>query len=159
MIEQKTSVKAELLSSMFEFQGKIFDNAFENLTEELALKCPSEHSNHSNWLLGHILHSRYMLANMLGDGTINPFGEIYWKSIENGDYPTINEISKSFAKAGRELKEKLLGTSDAELEAKPAPDKPALIDIVSFFLYHEAYHLGQLGYARKIIGLEAMKSH
>ena len=159
MTEQKTNAKASLLGGMFVFHDRIFHNAFENLTEALALRRPSENSNHSNWVLGHILHCRYMLANMLGLEAVDPFGEIYWTGIENREYPTIAEISGHFPKISGKLMDKLSAMDDAELDARPAPDKPCLTDIVSFFVYHEAYHLGQLGYARKLIGLEAMVSH
>ncbi len=159
MTQEKTNVKAELFSSMFQFQGGIYKNALENLTDELAHQRPSDKSNHTNWLLGHILHCRYMLANMIGVEAKNPFDKTYWGAIEDKTYPEINEVTKHFPSISSLLVDKLSSMTDAELDAKPAPDKPSTADIVSFFVYHEAYHLGQIGYARKMIGLEALKSN
>jgi len=144
---------------MFKFQGGIYQNALEDLTEELALKRPSNKSNHANWLLGHILHCRYMLANMIGAKAENPFDEVYCDAIENGDYPTVEKVFAQFPIISEKVLDRLSGLTDSELDAKPAHDKPALADIVSFFVYHEAYHIGQLGYVRKLIGLAPMKSH
>lgn len=159
MIEQKTNTKAKIFGGMFKYQGGIYQNALKDLTDERALKRPSDKSNHTNWLLGHILHCRFMLANMIGVKTENPFGKMYWNAIVDKGYPTVKEVVDNFLKLNDELLDKLDGMSDSELDAKPAADKPSLTDVISFFVYHEAYHLGQLGYARKIIGLEALKSH
>jgi len=159
MIDQKSQAKAETFSNMFQFQGGIFHNALENLTEEDALKKPYEHSNHINWLLGHILHCRFMLGNMLGMKADNPFGEIYWTAIEDKAYPSVEEIVKEFPKISEKVIAKIASMTNDELDARPAPDKPSMTEMVSFFVYHEAYHIGQIGYARKAIGLKAMKSH
>ena len=159
MIQQKTNAKAELLSSTFKFQEGIFQNALIGLTDELAHQRPSEQNNHINWLLGHLLHCRYMLSNMLGIEAENPFGNSYWEAIENKAYPRLDELVKYFPTISSLLIEKLSDMTDEELDAKPAPDKPSTTEIVSFFAYHEAYHLGQIGYARKMIGLDALKSN
>ena len=159
MTKEKTNLKAELFSNMFQFQCGIYQNALENLTDELANQRPSDKNNHTNWLLGHILHCRYMLANMIGVEAENPFDKIYWGTIEDKDYPKIKEVTKHFPIISSLLTDKLSKMTDAELDTKPAPDKPSTADIVSFFVYHEAYHLGQIGYARKMIGLETLKSN
>ena len=159
MNDVKTNTKAETFGKMFRFQEGIYNNAFENLTEDVALKRPSERSNHMNWLLGHVLHCRFMLANMIGSAAKNPFENVYWDAIGNKDYPRIQEIQGQFPQIGKELEERLSHMSNDEMDSRPAPDKPSMAELVSFFVYHEAYHLGQLGYARKIVGLEPLKSH
>ena len=154
-----SNVKAATFSGMFQFQGTIYDNAQANLTEAQAMQRPTEHNNHMNWLLGHVLHCRYMLANMLGVQAENPFGQRYWTEIEDGEYPTVAEVVQHFPAISKQLTEALNGLSDAQLDARAAEDKPSLTEIVSFFVYHEAYHLGQLGYARKALGMDAMKAN
>ncbi|GJM34717.1 MAG: hypothetical protein DHS20C18_37180 [Saprospiraceae bacterium] len=159
MTEKISNSKAETFIGMFQFQGGIFHNALENLEQEDALKRPSENSNHINWLLGHIVHCRYMLANMLGVKAENPFGKTFWTAIENKDYPTIKEVVSQFPEISNKLLDKISSIGNEAFDAKPSPDQPSTADLVSFFIYHEAYHIGQIGYARKLIGLEAMKSH
>ena len=100
-----------------------------------------------------------MLANMIGVEAENPFSNTYWGAIEDKDYPEIKEVTKHFPSITSLLINKLSIMTDAELDTKAAPDKPSTADMVSFFVYHEAYHLGQIGYARKMIGLEALKSN
>ncbi len=159
MIDQKSQAKAETFSNMFQFQGGIFHNALDNLSEQDALIRPTPHSNHINWLLGHVLHCRFMLGNMLGVKVENPFGETYLKAIEDKTYPSVEEIVEEFPKISEKLIAKIASMTNDELDARPAPDKPSMTEMVSFFVYHEAYHIGQIGYARKAIGLKAMKSH
>lgn len=159
MIEQKVNAKAELFSSMLQFQAGIFQNALKDLTEELALVRPSGRSNHINWLLGHILHCRYMLANMLEADAENPFGNTYWTAIEDKEYPSVEAVVSQLPIVSEKLLEKLSEMEESALVRVISPGRPALADIVSFFIYHEAYHLGQIGYARKLVGMEAMQSH
>ena len=154
-----SNVKAATFSGMFEFQGTIYENAQANLSEEQAQQRPGEHNNHINWLLGHVLHCRFMLANMLGVEAENPFGQRYWTAIEEVEYPAVAEVVQHFAGISSKLVAALNTMSDEQLDARPAEGKPSMSEIVSFFVYHEAYHLGQLGYARKAIGMEAMKAN
>jgi uncharacterized damage-inducible protein DinB len=151
--------KAEVFSNMFQFQSSIFHNALVQLTQEDSLKRPSPQSNHINWLLGHIVHCRYMIAGMIGVKAENPFGNRYWTPIDDASYPTLREIVETFPIISEKLLDRLSGMTNEDLEVSPAPGQPSWSDIVSFFVYHEAYHLGQIGYARKLIGLEAMKSN
>ncbi len=159
MNDVKAHTKAETFTKMFQFQEGIYNNAFSDLTDEVALERPSKRSNHMNWLLGHILHCRFMLGNMIGIEAKNPFGNVYWDAIEDSAYPSIKEMLAEFPQISKKLEERLSHMTDDELNSKPNPDRPAPAELVSFFVYHEAYHLGQLGYARKIIGMEPLKSH
>ncbi len=154
-----TNKKAGVYAAMFRFQEGIFNNAFDNLTQEDALERPSERSNHLNWLLGHILHCRYMLAGMVGVQLENPFGNLFWEPIADREYPGIDKIRDSFPVISEQLLTILSAFTDEELDAIPAPDQPSLSEIISFFAYHEAYHIGQLGYIRKFIGMEPLKSN
>lgn len=159
MKDNNLNTKGATFSGMFTFQEGIYHHALDNLKKEDALKRPTEHSNHINWLLGHILHCRFMLANMLGIKAENPFGNTYWTAIENKDYPGLNDLVTQFPGISSLLVERLAGMSNEQLDATPAKGQPSLAEMVAFFIYHEAYHIGQIGYARKAIGLGAMKSN
>ena len=154
-----STAKAQAFVGLFQFQATIVQNAQLGLTEALALKRPSGHNNHINWMLGHLLHCRYMLAKMLGVAAENPFGNTYWEALDNRSYPPVGEVMQHFPAISAQLMQALGGLTDAELDAQPDPDQPSLTEMVSFFVYHEAYHIGQIGYARKGIGMEAMKSN
>ena len=137
--------------SMFQFQESIFSNALDGITESDALRVISPHSNHINWLVGHIVHCRYMLVNMLGVQQTNPFEDLYWKASEAQSFSTLSDISKEFFRISDLLKDALLNPLGDNSKATP--------EMISFFIYHEAYHLGQIGYLRKALGMGVMKSH
>ncbi|MDN5205573.1 DinB family protein [Fulvivirgaceae bacterium BMA10] len=153
------NLKGTTYSGLFQMQGEIFNNAFDKLSDKLALSRASDNSNHINWLLGHVLHCRFMLANMIGLQEVNPLGDQYFKAIEHKDYPGIDEIRQHWPQISEKLLNKISSMSNEDLDTRPAENKPSLSDIISFFIYHEAYHLGQIGIVRKIIGMEALKSN
>jgi len=155
----KNNLKGDTFSGMFQFQSGIYDNAQVDLTEEVALKKASQNSNTINWLLGHILHCRFMLAKMIGVKVENPFGETYWGPLQDKKYPKVKEVVSHFPAVSKKLTSRISSMTNEELDARPAEGQPSLADIISFFAYHEAYHLGQIGFARRAIGLEAMKSN
>jgi hypothetical protein len=159
MKTQEANVKSELFCHMLEYQGGIFQNAFDNLTDEFALIRPSERSNHSNWLLGHIVHCRFMLAGMIGLEVKNPHEEIYWQAIDNIAYPSIERLNADFKNISSLLINEIGNLTDESLEDNSVAHQPPLAEWISFFAYHEAYHLGQIGYLRKLIGMESLKSN
>jgi uncharacterized damage-inducible protein DinB len=157
MTEQKTT-KAETFKHMFQFQMGIFNNALENLDDKKALIRMTNNTNHMNWLLGHILHCRYMLLNMLGNNEQNPFGQLYWTAIEDKPYPKIQEVISLMPGISQRLDATLSSLNDEKIEQENE-DKSSLEGTLVFFAYHEAYHLGQLGLLRKAVGLGALKSY
>ncbi len=159
MIETTTRSKLEVFKDMLAFQERIFHNVFKGLTDKVAIQRPHHQGNHSNWLVGHIVHCRYMLASMLGMEVAQPFGQLYWEPVSTEKkYPGLEEIKSNFDGISKGLSAQLDGMSDREL-LNTQKGQPALKEIIPFFIYHEAYHLGQLGYVRKWIGLEPLISN
>jgi uncharacterized damage-inducible protein DinB len=159
MVAQQTHVKAETFSGMFQFQHGIFENALDNLSDAIALKSLPGTSNHMNWLLGHIVHCRFMLSGMIGLQQSNPFGNMYWSAVAEAPYPTVEEIARQMTEISKSMTDKIGELSDDELMARANEQTPSLNDIISFFAYHEAYHLGQIGLVRKGVGLGTLKSN
>jgi hypothetical protein len=159
MTAQQKHSKSETLRGMFLFQRGIFENALDGLSDVAALKRISDTSNHMNWLLGHIVHCRFMLAGIVGIRESNPFGNTYWSGIEEKAYPNVSEVVLQMNSISEKLMAKLASLSDEALDATLGPDQPVLGDVISFFSYHEAYHLGQVGMVRKLVGLGSLKSN
>jgi uncharacterized damage-inducible protein DinB len=158
MTDLKKLSQAKTFIGMLQFQARILNNVFDNLPEEAALKRVSSNANHINWLAGHILHCRFMLAGMIGINETNPFGQTYWLAIDDKAYPGVKEIAAQIPHISEQLIEKLSSLSDDEMDTRPSGNKQSLGEIIAFFVYHESYHLGQIGIVRKIIGLGALKS-
>ena len=145
---------------MLEIQSGIFNNAFEKINDQEALLRPNDQVNHINWLLGHIVTCRFMLFNLLGGNESDRYFNLYFKAInENAKYVSLEEIMTQWNKITKLLICRVESITDEEMNnIIPGKDgRPK--DFLSFFIYHEAYHLGQIGYARKYLGLGVLKSN
>ena len=144
---------------MFNMQGGIFNNAFDGIKDKDALKRPNDQVNHLNWLLGHIATCRYMLLNLLGGKEADQYFNIYFKALSTDtNYPAIAEVKSNFDNATKLLIQKIESIAEEEMETQIPGKGGRPKDFISFFIYHEAYHLGQIGYARKFLGLPVLKS-
>ena len=140
-------------------QAGIFNNAFEGITDKDALKRPNNQVNHLNWLLGHLATCRFMLLNLIGGKENDPYFNLYFKAIaDDTRYPALSVIKNNWELATRLLTEKIETLSDEEMNSEIPGKGGRPKDFISFFIYHEAYHLGQVGYARKFLGLPVLQS-
>ncbi|HWY12981.1 MAG TPA: DinB family protein [Bacteroidia bacterium] len=164
-METKTqSSPISALINQFELQTRLFNNVLDNITDDHAHKPVKEDTNHLAWLTGHVLSSRYMLANILGIPDKEPNAEFFGngKGIQKGvKYPSINEIRKEWNPMAEKLMIKLNAITNEELSAKaPFPVPMSASDIkaaIAFFSHHEAYTIGQMGLLRRFHGFPGMK--
>lgn len=149
--------------AQFELQTMLYTNCVDGWTEADAEKRPGQ-ANHVKWIAGHLVSSRCSLANVLGLGLQEPFPALFENRERRQDdvqYPSMAELTKDWNGISAKLTAKLKSMSDPELNT-PAPfPTPAgdgtIKGTIGFFAHHEAYTIGQLGYARRIAGMEAMK--
>jgi len=152
------------LISQFELQTRLFNNVLENITDEQSSKKLTEDTNHLSWLTGHVLSSRYMLANVLGLAVNEPHAELFsrGKGLQKGvTYPSVNELQKEWNPLSEKLLAKLNALGENDLAA-PAPfplpmGGSDIKTLVSFMSHHEAYTIGQMGILRRFNGLPGMK--
>lgn len=151
---------ASAYTDMLNMQAGIFNNAFDGINDKDALKRPNDQVNHINWLLGHLTTCRYMLLNLIGGNASDPNFNIYFKAIaDETKYPALKEIREHWEKVSSVLIEKIESISEEEMETEIPGKGGRPKDFISFFTYHEAYHLGQVGYARKFLALPVLKSN
>lgn len=158
-MNQVQSITAENLANQFAYQGTIFHNALVELTDEKAKLRINNITNPINWLLGHLMCCRYMLAQMVGAEVSETYNDIYFKGYdESKEYMTLQKITELWEDASHKLITQLSSMSEEQLNADPH-GHGKVKDTVAFFLYHEAYHLGQIGLSRKAHQLGIMKSN
>jgi uncharacterized damage-inducible protein DinB len=154
--------KLEAVISQFEIHNILFGNVLEG-TEENNAHSLNEFTNHISWIAGHLVSSRYMIANLLGLQLEEPYVGLFehGKGIDRkAEYPTISKQINAWNEITPQLIEKLKSTPDETLDNKgpfKVPTGETIGQIINFFAHHEAYHLGQLGILRKYFGKEAMK--
>lgn len=142
-----------------QLQNGIFQNALQDITDEQALFRANDQSNHLNWVLGHLVTCRYMLANSLGLELKDPNGKLYFQPIGAYQYTSLAAIEQQWQNVSGHLLPHLKGLSNEMLGSVIDDQGTSRLSILLFYIYHEAYHLGQIGILRKILGLSPMQPY
>lgn len=159
-------MQAETIAYVFGAAHRILMANLAGITHEESLTCARETANGINWLTGHILNSRGRLARVLGAG--GPFlterESTYYgrgsRPIHAGDpCANLDQLVGGLRLSAEEISARLATMTDAELDAEIdlklfpiPPDKPTVSAMVTFLLFHEAYHNGQIALNRRAMG-------
>jgi uncharacterized damage-inducible protein DinB len=78
-------------------------------------------------------------------------------------FPTLAEIQRAWTTASHALRDRLDTVTAAELDGIVKPPfpvptgDPSMLSLLTFFVQHDSYHIGQLAMLRKHAGLPAMQ--
>jgi hypothetical protein len=141
----------------------LYKSALRDLSEEELHRFPSDHSNPMIWIAGHVLNSRVDLARYLKIEAGCPWGKLFERHSRlqpAAAYPGIEEILGCWSTTNRALRIGSERLTPEELSG-PSPEKLSIeVDSlgsgISFFVWHESYHIGQMGYLRKWLGYEGL---
>jgi len=143
-----------LIKQLVACHGSIGLNA-SGIGHEESLVTPQPAGNSLNWVIGHVVASRNGLLRLSGM-------DLHWSKEEARPYirgsallaveaaRPFNEILTAYEQTQHKLLERLQNMSDSELDA--ASDKGTLGEQLAFLLFHEAYHAGQAGLLRRVLG-------
>ena len=148
---------------LFGLGDRLFAQALKGVSAEQALKRPDGKANSLLWIAAHMAKSRTHLANLIGLERKLPWGDLFDRGGQPGDsatYPSIDEIKSTWTELHDALMKRIEEMTDGDLAA-PVPIKFPIPDntrrgAISFIAYHEGYHVGQLSYARKLLGLAGL---
>lgn len=135
----------ETLIYLFRVTFSTFNRNLGGITHEESLQSP--HSGSSvNWIAGHLLLTRGQILQRLDETPELPMEELkmyerYSAGIAENPMP-LEQIITLFAKT----QDHLLTT----LHAKEL--SPEVFKQTAFLQFHEAYHCGQLGIMRRVLG-------
>lgn len=137
----------------------------EGLTHEDSLVQPKPGGNCANWVLGHMVRTRNNMLPLLGKDPLYPrerFAAYEIEPITDGsDALRFEELLEAYERTNEPFLAGI-GAMTAEQLAKPAPLSPtgnpdetvgSLLAVVAF---HEAYHSGQMGMLRRLVGKEGV---
>ena len=128
----------------------------EDLSEDDATKRSRDGEGPSiAWIVGHLLHYRHFVMNLLGHDRVNPHGETFTQTATDGSaYPAIGELQKQWEALRSDFQAALMSQTEEDWDASGtgAHDERSLRDQVIFFAWHEGYHMGALGALRKDMG-------
>jgi len=154
------------LADILRMNTRLFRNCLDGLTDEQATVRPSGTTNNAAYVAVHVVEARSFLLKMLGGGQAGPI----WPELEGArsveqvkKWPPLTEIRDAWTRVSHALRDRLAVMTAAEIEARvespfplPVMD-PSALGLLTFFVQHDSYHIGQLAMLRKHAGLPAMQ--
>ena len=149
--------------AIFGLNQRLLEKAVDGLSTEQLLSGVSEASNPILWIAGHLANTRFGLCAMLGRKLHRPWGDVFNRSATRpaaDGYPELSVIRGAWTEVSPVLMSRFEELTDAELLAPsprrfPIPDN-SMRGVIPFLAYHEGYHLGQISYIRKCLGLAGL---
>jgi len=149
------------ISELFKLNTNLFETVLEGVPGDLQYTRPTDKANSVNWVAGHLARYRFALTAMLGLEVESPWGDLYRKGTgaeDTTEYPSLDEIKAVWKEISARMLKGLEEATEDQLTKEPPWTKPGMENTIrgtiTFLAFHESYHLGQLGYLRKLHGLE-----
>jgi uncharacterized damage-inducible protein DinB len=143
----------------------VMEQNLRELSQEDSLVEPRKSGNCLNWVLGHLTRTRLQALALLGQQPPFPIEDFKAYSGEEPfcreDALPFEELQRRFKAVGEPLERGLEAMSEEEL-AKPAPFSPSddpketIGSLLAAIAFHEAYHAGQVGLLRRVVGREGV---
>lgn len=117
-----------------------------------------------SWALGHLLNGRCEALKLLDPDAENPFATRFDRLVaatDGSDYPDIADLASSWQDISRRLFTALDSIGDEQI-LKPIPEMLApheernLLGVMVYIVWHETYHMGQIGTIRTQLGFRPM---
>jgi uncharacterized damage-inducible protein DinB len=117
------------------------------------------------WILGHIVtYRRVLLRTIGGDIAEEPWESAFARGSDAGSAAQAgidaDGLMADLNAVGEKLRDQLAGMTDADLAAAGPRELPdgstTIVGLLSFMQFHESYHLGQLGYLRRVVGKDGI---
>ena len=153
----------KVICNTLKLNTKLCTNCFIGIDEKLASERVTDKVNSMSFILIHMLDARYYMAKIAGVHLTNPYKEQFKSVNKIEDYltpPPIEEILEYWRELSELLEDALLNANESDLKKEtklkfPIEDKSKFGGLV-FLTQHDSYHLGQLSFLRKLLGLESM---
>ena len=139
--------------------GKLVDRVIEQTPPQEWLHRPTPHSTHVLWIVGHLANTREVLVQTLTSAsgmTIDPLFAGGSPLHDDGSYPSVSEVAGIWHEAGVHVDRALEAVSLDDLR-RPSPEGVPTFNgriggALAASVFHEAYHVGQLGYLMRCLG-------
>jgi hypothetical protein len=148
------------VAEQFRITTNLFIKAMSGVEAARAMKRPGPVSNPLLWLAGHVTHFRSRLLTLLGVPRDFPWGSVFDTGAKVGPpetYPEPEQIVALWEELSEVLMDRLNALTEEDLAAPPTSRVPTtdatLAGAIGYFSLHEAYHVGQMGYVRKWLGM------
>jgi hypothetical protein len=147
------------LAMMLRINETLILRALDGLTDGQLWQRPTDHNNPMLWLAGHVVRSRARMLSVLGEPFDTGWGDAFARgsAVEASDrYAASAAILEMMTKVNPKLYARLESLQPADV-AQPASGPVPLIktvaELATFLTIHDSYHVGQMAYIRKSLGL------
>lgn len=154
------------IARQYELSGNALVHNLDGVDRAQSLAVPEGGGSSINWVVGHVLRCREArIFTALGLESIwsDPRQELYGKDKTPADLAgrevPVGEMLRRFERSQSALVHKLQEMTDKDLN-QPLAEPSELFgktvgELVSFFAWHEAYHVGQLAVIRRSVATAA----
>jgi uncharacterized damage-inducible protein DinB len=150
------------LAMMFRINGTLISRALDGLTDDQLWQRPSDRNNPIFWLVGHVVRSRARLLSALGEAFDTGWGDAFARGSaveDRATYVSRAEIAEMMSAVNQRLYptlESLCAEDAAQPASGPVPSITTVAELATFLTMHESYHVGQIAYIRKSLGLPGL---
>ena len=154
-----SAVSVDSLLFLFDFNHRAFGLNAAGFTHAESLVPAAAGANCANWIVGHMIDSRSAVLELLGQEPLwneakgKPFNDhAAWSDPEAVALPW-ESLLADFEASQERLRAGLAAVTPERLAAhhKPESKRPRGMQL-NFLQFHEAYHVGQVGLMRRIVG-------
>jgi uncharacterized damage-inducible protein DinB len=146
----------------FRFTNFIMNLVIGDVTNDDAIHRTRDSEGPSiSWIVGHLGHHRFEIMKLLGTELDDELAEKFAGGSSDGsDYPDIAELRNDWERIHAELESVIESVTDGQLARRTGGDgsrhgEKTVLDALSFYAWHEIYHMGQLGTIRTQLGYPA----
>lgn len=147
--------------SLFQFNNVVFLEKVGDLEDAIASRRPMKEVNPIIWMVGHMTTTRNQALGLVGKPVQLSWASAFDKPYDpTAAYPSMSEVKTAWSEVSNRLHKALDKVDSDKLDKKIKLGAPVAREAVRggviFFLYHEAWHLGQVSYAMRGLGMDGL---
>ena len=149
----------ESVTLIFKLNNEMVTRTLAGLTDEECWKQPEGGGNPIMWLVGHVTISRAQLLKKLGAPYDHGLGPLFDRGSIRGElssYPSRQALEAAWHDTRGRMRDRFASLTEEMLSAvptgRPLPGVTDNASMIAFSAFHESYHIGQMGYLRKMLG-------
>ncbi len=149
------------ITESLKFTDMIMNLVTSDLTDDVATRRSRDDDGASiAWIIGHLCHYDYEITKLLGGDAESPFAEMFGNAgaTDGSNYPDLAELKANWTDTSALVLAAVEAATDEQimspLGGKDSPHgEQRVLDTLVFYMWHESYHMGQLGTLRAQFGL------